>query len=208
MRRTLTLAVATIALLAGLAVAEPAVTVTYRAGVPVIQLNGSFAGSSYTIYRAAPAEPEFLPISSIDVLCLGECLVADYEARPGATYLYRFDLVRAGGVRESLGPYAVTIPREAPLTVRVSPNPGRGPTTISVTLAGRPGDPPVETEVGLFDVRGRALRTLHRGPLPRETRALVWDGLDGSGRPLASGIYFLRVRSQAGHSITRIVRAR
>lgn len=208
MRRTLALSIATIALLAGLAVAEPTLTVTYRAGVPVIQLLGSLDIRSYTVYRSAPAQPEFLPISGSDILCLGECLVADYDARPGQTYLYRFDLVLAGGARESFGPYPVTIPREQPLTVRVSPNPGRGPATISVTLAGRPGDPPVETEAALFDVRGRALRTLHRGSLARGTTALAWDGADGSGRPLSSGVYFLRVRSAAGLFTTRIVRTR
>jgi hypothetical protein len=208
MRRTIALSIATLALLAGLAAAEPQVTVSFRQGVPVIQLAGTFAGSSYTVYRAAAASEEFLAITASDLLCLGECLVADYDAQPGQTYFYRFDLALSGGSRESFGPYSVTIPRERPLSVRVSPNPGRGPATISITLAGRPSDPPVEVEAALFDIQGRALRTLHRGALARGTTALGWDGRDDNGRPLGSGLFFLRVRSAAGTFSTRIVRTR
>ena len=208
MRRSIALSIATLALLAGLAAADPEVTVTYRSGVQVIQLAGSYAGSFYTVYRASAGEPVYRAITDADLLCLGECLVADEGALPGQTYFYRFDFALSGGRRESFGPYAVTIPRERPLSARVFPNPGRGPATISVSLAGRPGDPPVETEVALFDVQGRALRTLHRGPLARGTTALEWDGHDGNGRPLGSGLYFLRLRSASGSFTTRLIRTR
>ena len=208
MRRTLALSIATLALLTGLAAAEPQVTVVYRQGVPVIQLAGTFAGSSYTVFRAPAASEEFLAITASELLCLGECLVADYDAQPGRTYLYRFDLALPGGSRQSFGPYSVTIPRERPLIVRVSPNPGRGPATIAIMLAGRPYDPPVEVEAALFDLQGRALRTLHRGALARGTTALEWDGRDASGRPLGSGLFFLRVRAGAETFSTRIVRTR
>ena len=208
MRRTIVLSIATLALLAGLAAAEPQVTVTWRQGVPVIQLAGSFAGSAYTVYRAPLATGEFLAITGSDLLCMGDCLAIDYDAQPGQTYLYRFDLALPGGARESFGPYAVTIPRLQPLAVRVSPNPGRGPATIAISLAGRPSDAPVEVEAALFDLQGRALRTLHRGPLARGTTALAWDGRDGGGRPVGSGLYFLRVRTATETLHTRVVRTR
>ena len=208
MRRSIALSIATLGLLAGLAVADPEVTVTYRSGVPVIQLSGSYAGSSYTVYRAAAGDPVYRAITDGQLLCLGDCSTADYDAVPGRTYLYRFDLTLPGGRFASFGPYAVTIARQAPLSARISPNPGRGPATIAVTLAGRAGDPPVEAEVALFDVQGRALRTLHRGPLARGTTAWVWDGRDGDGRVLGSGLYFLRIDSGAGSFTARLVRTR
>ena len=208
MRRTIALSIATLGLLAGLAVAAPEVSVTYRSGVAVIQLAGDFAGSTYTVFRAATRDPVYRMITDSQVLCIGECIAADYEALPGQTYLYRFDLVAPGGRVESFGPYAVTIPRQTPLAARISPNPGRGPTTISITLAGRPTDPPVQAEVALFDLQGRALRTVHRGPLARGVTVLAWDGRDASGRLLGSGLYFMRVHSAAGDLTTRIVRTR
>ena len=208
MRRSFALSIATLALLAGLAVAAPEVTVTYRQGVPVIQLSGSFSGSTYTVYRAAPAAPEFSAITPTASLCTGECFAADPDARPGETWLYRFDLTMPGGSYESFGPYAVTIPRERPLAVRVSPNPGRGPATVAVTLAGRPSDPPLALEVALFDLEGRALRTIHRGPLSRGTTSFTWDGRDGRGHMLGSGLFYIRIRSDAGISTTAVVRTR
>ena len=57
MRRAIALSIATLGLLAGLAAAEPQVTVTYRSGVAIIQLTGDFAGSVYTVYRAAAGNP-------------------------------------------------------------------------------------------------------------------------------------------------------
>lgn len=208
MRRTLALSIATLALLAGLAAAAPEVTVSYREGIPVIQLAGSFSGSSYTVYRADPGAQEFLAITGTDVLCIGECLVADWNALPGQTYLYRFDLLMPNGRFESFGPFAVTIPRERPMSAVVAPNPGRGPASLTVTLAGRPNDPPIMVEIALFDLQGRALRSLHRGPLSRGTTSLAWDGLDSAGRPLASGLYFVRLRSASGILTTALVRTR
>jgi hypothetical protein len=206
MRRTIALSIGTLGLLAGLAVAAPEVTVTYSSGVPVIQLSGNYAGSSYVVLRAAAGDPIYQVITGGEVLCLGDCFVADSDAEPGQTYLYRFDLALAGGGSASFGPYAVTIARLAPVSVSVSPNPGRGPAAITVMLAGRAGDSPVATEVAIFDVQGRALRTLQHGPLARGTTTLTWDGRDGSGRLLGSGLYFLRLRSAAGSCTARIVR--
>jgi len=208
MRRAIALSVVTLGLLAGLAVADPEVTVTYRSGVPVIRLSGSYPGSSYTVYRAATGDPVYRSITDGLLLCLGECSAADDDAVPGRTYLYRFDLNLPNGRFASFGPYPVTIARERPVSARITPNPGGGPATIAVTLAGRPGDPAVETSVALFDVQGRALRTLHRGPLARGTTALVWDGRDGRGRMLGSGLYFLRIDSAAGSLTARLVRTR
>ncbi len=207
-RRAIALSIATLGLLAGLAVADPEVSVTYRAGVPIIQLSGTYSGVSYTVYRAAAGDPIYRAITDDQVLCMGDCSAADPGAVPGRTYLYRFDLTLAGGRFVSFGPYTVTIAREAPVSARISPNPGRGPATIVVTLAGRAGDPPLATEVAIFDVQGRALATLHRGPLARGTTAFVWDGRDGRGRMLASGLYFLRIDSAAGSLAQRLVRTR
>jgi flagellar hook capping protein FlgD len=208
MRRTIALSIATLALLAGLAVADPEISVTYQRGAAVIQLAGNYAGSSYSVYRSDIGNPNYRLIYDSNWLCLGDCVVADYEAAPGATYLYRFDLYTPSGPAASFGPYEVKIPRQAPVSAAIFPNPGSGPATIAVTLGGRPSDPPLPTEVALYDLEGRVVRTLHRGPLSRGYSALVWDGRDASGLTLGSGLYFLRVRSAAGDVTARVVRAR
>ena len=210
MGRSISLSIVAMALLASLAVAEPEVIVTYRSGVPVIQLTGSYSGASYTIYRAAAGNPDFRAITADDVTCLGECAVYDYDARPGYTYFYRFDLSLPSGEFTSYGPFAVTISREQAraMSAVIFPNPGRGAARVSISLAGPPDGAPVAIEAALFDLEGRALRTLHRGALARGTTTLEWDGRDGQGRSLGPGLYFLRLRSAVGLFTTPVIRTR
>jgi len=54
---------------------------------------------------------------------------------------------------------------------------------------------PVEAEAGLFDLQGRSVATLHRGPLARGLSVLAWDGRGRDGRTLEGGLYFLRFAS-------------
>lgn len=49
------------------------------------------------------------------------------------------------------------------------------------------------TRVALYDVAGRLVRVLADGPLPAGMHQRAWDRRDQSGRPVASGVYFLRL---------------
>jgi hypothetical protein len=80
---------------------------------------------------------------------------------------------------------------------RVYPNPFAGTTTVEVTLAS-----PGETRVGVYDVAGRRVRTLHAGPLAPGARSFSWDGRDERRAPVPSGVYFVKVE-HAGHTRTQ-----
>jgi flagellar hook assembly protein FlgD len=47
----------------------------------------------------------------------------------------------------------------------------------------------------VFDVTGRAVRTLVDGQLERGYHLLEWNGADASGRRVANGVYFVRLRT-------------
>jgi len=49
-------------------------------------------------------------------------------------------------------------------------------------------------ELTLYDRRGRRVVTLAEKEEEAGTHRLIWNGTDGRGRPVASGIYFLRLR--------------
>jgi len=68
------------------------------------------------------------------------------------------------------------------------PNPCNPTTTIRFELA-RPG--PVR--LGLYDARGRLVRTLLQEARPAGTHEVAWDGTDDTGRPAASGVYHARL---------------
>jgi len=76
--------------------------------------------------------------------------------------------------------------RTALLAVR--PNPFNPRTEIRYTLA-RAG----RATVRLHDARGAVVRTLLAADLPAGPGAVVWDGRDDAGNPVASGVYLCRL---------------
>jgi hypothetical protein len=84
------------------------------------------------------------------------------------------------------------------LTVRTKENPVRGAGRLELTL---PADGAVE--LSLFDVAGRRLRRLELAGTAG-TLSHDWDSRDDAGRPLPSGVYFLRVRQGNASVTTRL----
>ncbi len=77
------------------------------------------------------------------------------------------------------------------------PNPFNPKTTISFSL---PAAGALRLDV--FDVSGRRVTTLLDGMQPAGAHHVVWDGRDGSGASLSSGVYFYRLEA-AGARIER-----
>lgn len=78
------------------------------------------------------------------------------------------------------------------------PNPSRGAT--SVTFAAERG----RVELSAWDVSGRRVATLYRGPVngPHTVR---WDGVADDGAPVATGVYWLRLAGESGTPLVRRV---
>jgi hypothetical protein len=102
---------------------------------------------------------------------------------------------------DSLGNVAVAEPKASPtrvqaLSLTCEPNPFRTRTAISFQpTANSP------TELTVFDVSGRCVRTL---TVDRASCA-VWDGTDELGQPLPSGTYFGQVNAGNEHATARVV---
>jgi hypothetical protein len=69
------------------------------------------------------------------------------------------------------------------------PNPFNASTVIGYGL---PQDAHVEAAV--YNILGQRVRTLLDGIQPAGHHRMRWDGVDDNGRPLASGLYFCRIR--------------
>ncbi|KAA3617191.1 MAG: T9SS C-terminal target domain-containing protein [Calditrichaeota bacterium] len=73
------------------------------------------------------------------------------------------------------------------------PNPFNPRTTIKVEL--------VKTEnvsLTIYNVTGQKVKTLHRGLLQSGLSKFVWDSKDQSGNVVASGMYFIQLKTQNG----------
>lgn len=93
-------------------------------------------------------------------------------------------------------------PRAGALALRVYPNPSNPRARVAFEL-----ERPQDLTLRIYDAAGRRLRELHRGPMESGSHELVWDGTDDGGRPVASGVYFLRLRGdfeQATRSIALV----
>ena len=150
----------------------------------------------YRLYRARGTVGTTPLVLYRDLLALPS--IADDQVIPGRDYCYAVTAVDVAGNESA---------RSALLTVRIPydrfttpilpflqvgdpyPNPTRGPLSLGF-------DSPraVRATVEVFDVRGRRVRTLGveaTGPGHHEVR---WDGMDASGRRVARGIYFVRMK--------------
>ena len=70
------------------------------------------------------------------------------------------------------------------------PNPFNPSTRISFNLATQQ---PVTVEV--FNMKGQKVKSLSNGTLNAGTHSLVWNGTDEQGNPVASGLYFYRIKT-------------
>jgi hypothetical protein len=96
----------------------------------------------------------------------------------------------------ALGVDPVAAPRTLELGA-ITPNPARGPARFWFGL-------PVGTalDLAVFDLAGRRVRTLERGPRAAGIASAAWDLRDERGLRAASGVYLVRL-SAAGRALTR-----
>ncbi len=69
-------------------------------------------------------------------------------------------------------------------------NPSKG--ECRMTFSGPIG---AEVAAHIYSVTGRLVATVYEGRLPEGGETVVWNGIDDTGRPVASGVYFARVES-------------
>ncbi|RKZ04060.1 MAG: hypothetical protein DRQ04_01460 [Candidatus Hydrothermota bacterium] len=69
---------------------------------------------------------------------------------------------------------------------------------------------PCEGEVVLevYDVSGREVRELWRGDVVRGEHRMEWDGRDGEGRLLSSGVYFVSLEGMGRRAVRKVVLVR
>jgi len=72
------------------------------------------------------------------------------------------------------------------------PNPFNPSTTISFGL-----NESGSVNVKVYNARGQLVDTLVNGVLQAGLHTVVWNGLDYSGRPMGSGIYFIRMQTRS-----------
>lgn len=114
----------------------------------------------------------------------------DRAAVPGRSYSYRIGVLTEGGREVRSAPVSVELPPK-PLTLHQNyPNPFNPATEIAYYLPGRE-----MVELVIYDVTGRRVRTLVSGVQALGRHAVGWNGLNGRGDAVGSGVYYYRLRA-------------
>jgi hypothetical protein len=88
-----------------------------------------------------------------------------------------------------------------PVLGSVYPNPFHSSTTIPYSLHRQ-----TRVAVVVLDLVGRPVRRLAVGEQGAGDHRLAWDGLDVTGRPVANGVYFVRLETDYGVRYREVVR--
>jgi hypothetical protein len=99
-------------------------------------------------------------------------------------------------------PMGEVFPGESP-SLWASPNPLTEGTNLSFQSLG-----PSPLTLEIYDTAGRPVKTHNLGALPVGSHSHYWDGRDGNGSPLVSGVYFVRLSSLEQQTSTRVVLVR
>ncbi|MBU1698879.1 MAG: choice-of-anchor D domain-containing protein, partial [Candidatus Eisenbacteria bacterium] len=120
----------------------------------------------------------------------------DTSTESDVEYIYSISVIASGRVAAELS-VGITTPVASIQLYQNRPNPIRGSTMIEFAL---PAEGLVRLEV--YDISGKKIRSLINRVENAGRYTSVWDGRDSSGEPVASGIYFYRLRMD-GKSKTR-----
>jgi hypothetical protein len=132
----------------------------------------------------------------------------DASTLPGRTYSYRLRVRERYGTVTTHGPWEVTayVDRSSPWLEPPRPNPFTpGSAAAGLTVGYGVAADHRWGPVGIYDVAGRLVRELERGPANAGVYDASWDGTNESGEAVASGVYFVRARVGADRLERKVV---
>lgn len=118
----------------------------------------------------------------------------------GGPYALHGGFWAAGGAAVVAAPAVRPVP-DSFVAHLPAPNPFRDTTTLAFDLPS-----PAHVRLDIHGVDGRLVRRLVDGDGEAGYHRAHWDGRDDGGRPVASGIYFVRLSAGVSSSTQRIVR--
>lgn len=151
------------------------------------------SGDTWAIAPAIPGQP------SPDNWATGFVYVTDWMQGPDGAIYYTRTLY--GELRRIQNIYLVAAPGASDAGVSLSapyPSPATGePVTFAWSL-----DRPGRVHLAIYDVTGRRVRMIVDGAFKPANRFQArWDGRDGEGRTVGSGVYFARLEVEGRTSL-------
>jgi len=154
------------------------------------------------VVERAPAESDVWERRTMQALPPRTREFVDSAGREGEDWWYRLTLLGTDGRLFALQAIQVLGDPSRPTAIEAAYTPVvGGPLHVHAHLA----EPTSHLQVGVYDVRGRILQTLHDGAANAGTALFTWDHRDGRGIRVASGLYFVDLRTSDAHSIRKVL---
>jgi hypothetical protein len=154
---------------------------------------GSLAGvEGFNVYRATSPDGPFERLTETPLPPTSPGVFQDLDVWPESTFWYELRVVWSDGAEEPVGTELPSVTTGGRLRAQLSapfPNPFSELTNVEFDVPNHIG--PVR--LAIYDLRGRVVRTLISGALGRGRYPAAWDGTDERGRPVPSGVYFVRL---------------
>jgi hypothetical protein len=165
----------------------------------VAELTGA---AGLNVYRGLSPEGTFEVLNSTPLPVAGSGSLTDVAVWPGTTFWYRLTVVFHDGSEDVVGlAYATT---EGVLELRLAcarPNPMTGATTLEFSVPADSG----RVRLGIYDAAGRLVTWVLDEAAQGGARSVEWDGTDGAGRRVSSGVYFARLEAGGDSEVRKIV---
>lgn len=143
----------------------------------------------FWVLRSHGSEAPYHELAHTEIARMGmSYTVIDDSVEPGETYRYRIDIDDDDGRRIFFETDDVTTPAAPPTLYPNYPNPFNPLTTIRFYVPAR-----CVVHLDIFDVNGNDVCRIADGIFARGTHTVTWDGRNGEGAPVASGVYLCRL---------------
>ncbi|MCK4916311.1 MAG: right-handed parallel beta-helix repeat-containing protein [Candidatus Eisenbacteria sp.] len=162
-----------------------------------VTLRWTLAGldgyAGINIYRATDESGDFIKLNDVLLPASLPGIYIDATVWPGTAFTYQLKAVYADGTEEDAGEsVSATTPGRLTAVLRApSPNPFSDRCVFELDLPSSSNS----ATIGVFDVAGRCVKSLHDAPLTRGRHEFAWDGFDNDGSQCAAGVYFVRCES-------------
>ena len=177
---------------------------TVTPGERTVQLRWSvstaIAGSDYRVL----VEGDYGQAYSVDTYSSGFGEYGAVDTHPdlelGGHLTYSLESRSPGDDWGLIAREEVSLPTRVAAIRGAWPNPFNPALTIRVFQ-----DVPRHARVAVHDVLGRLVMQLRDGSLPAGRTEIIWDGLEESGEPAASGVYFIRYEAGPVRDSAKVV---
>ncbi len=137
----------------------------------------------------------------------------DTDTEENTMYFYWIESYQNNGYSSFHGPVSAIVTEDGEIPVPVCevtnlrgnfPNPFNPQTDIKFSIKGTYGDL-VKASLTIYNIKGQKVKTLFTERVVTGDDHIVWRGDDSTGRPVASGIYFYRLKTSDYSEIRKMM---